>query len=315
MWLSEVSVGITIFESKIIRLQHWPTPCSTNREKFNLKDQQEREVRAAENSGSSHIELPINSQDSCDSGLNDQFPLDENVCEEALSSRDSESTPPEPNSPQSRNEDQHEGSPTPDFSWEERSLDGSNIDWGRPSNSSSHCWQAEAVIQEPEPYIPQNTLHTECTWMSTPNPNQWGDLVVSGRALADGFLENFSENVEIRELLQRYSFHEFTVTFFHYDILCVRYVGAPLLWDRVLNDLFLLDQCDFNLFVLGASKVSWYNFGFVCTHLIIILQLVVWCTLLRKALNTCKVSDVHPSWLAPWIAAFVLLLIYACFIC
>ncbi|XP_039131031.1 uncharacterized protein LOC120267441 [Dioscorea cayenensis subsp. rotundata] len=174
------------------------------REKFNLKDQQEREVRTAENSGSSsHIELPINSQDSCDSGLNDQFPLDENVCEEALSSRDSESTPPEPNSPQSRNEDQHEGSPTPDFSWEERSLDGSNIDWGRPSNSSSHCWQAEAVIQEPEPYIPQNTLHTECTWMSTPNPNQWGDLVVSGRALADGFLENFSENVEIRELLQR----------------------------------------------------------------------------------------------------------------
>ncbi|KAM0943740.1 putative transcription factor C2H2 family [Dioscorea sansibarensis] len=171
------------------------------REKFNLKDQQEREVRTAENSGSSHIELQINSQVSCDSGLNDQFPFDENACEEALSSRDSESTPPEPNSPQPGNKDRYERSPTPDFSWEERSLDGSNIDWGRPSNSSSHSWQAEAVIQEPEPHIPQSIVDTECTWMST--PQQWGGLVVSGRALPDYFLENFSENVEIRELLQR----------------------------------------------------------------------------------------------------------------
>ncbi|KAJ0966215.1 hypothetical protein J5N97_027353 [Dioscorea zingiberensis] len=171
------------------------------REKFNIRGQPDGEVQIAETSGSSHIEFPIISQDSCDSGLNDQLPSDDNAFEEAASSRDSESMPPEPNSPQSRSEDQHEGSQTPDFSWEERSLDGSNIDWGRPSNSSSHSWQAEAVIQEAEPYIQQNSLNAECTWMST--PNQWGGLVVSSQAMCNNILENFSENMEIRELLKR----------------------------------------------------------------------------------------------------------------
>ncbi|URD97593.1 RING [Musa troglodytarum] len=109
---------------------------------------------------------------------------------------DSESTPPRTNSPCSRSDDTQEASHSVDGSWDEQNVWMSNIDWRRPEDSSpSTGWQGEAAAEELESYPRRNASG----WIDEPPTNSRRHRRVTRRPP----FQSFSDNAEIRELLER----------------------------------------------------------------------------------------------------------------
>ncbi|XP_010928795.1 uncharacterized protein [Elaeis guineensis] len=155
-----------------------------------------------ENSSHAHIQFPTDTRGSDYSNFADQRTGDSNQYQVVVFPRDSESSPAELNSPHSRSDDLQEGSHTLDSSWDDRSLWVSNLDWQRPLDSSpSHDSQGDIITEEVESYTHQNVNSDPL--QITGSPNSWRGWGVSRRAGYCDLVRKFSDNEEIRDLLER----------------------------------------------------------------------------------------------------------------
>ncbi|XP_073005024.1 uncharacterized protein [Typha latifolia] len=164
------------------------------RQKFNLGVQQSDNAVPVEESLSSVHE----SEGSGYPQSTDQIRTDNDHHAEIVSSRDLVGSP-EMTSPHSRSDGQ-EGSHSPDSSWDERNLWMSSIDWQRSVNSISPGWQGEIVTEELESY--EQVGNNDRPWLCD-SPNSWRGLGLSGQTLYHDVFDDLSNNMEIRDLLER----------------------------------------------------------------------------------------------------------------
>lgn len=161
-----------------------------------------------ESSSCVHNQFPIDTQGSEYPHSADQCTDDSNQYQVVISPRDSENSPPELNSPHSRSDDL-QGSHALDGSWDDRSLWVSNLDWQRPVDSSpSHEPHGDIVTEEVESYALENIGSGDPMWMTGP-PSSWREWGISRQATYHDLGGNFSDNEEIRDLLERYSMVHF----------------------------------------------------------------------------------------------------------
>ncbi|RRT38286.1 hypothetical protein B296_00049319 [Ensete ventricosum] len=161
------------------------------RERFNQRGHHHSGSRKStlESSSSVRIQFAMDTENSGYTGSTDQFTGDNNQYQGTVSPRDSESTlPSRTNSPCSRSDDTPEASRSIDGSWDEQNVWMSNIDWQRPADSSL------SNGEELESYPQQNAS----SWIDEPPPNSWRQWTVRRRPPC-----HFSDNAEIRELLER----------------------------------------------------------------------------------------------------------------
>ncbi|RZR94518.1 hypothetical protein BHM03_00023284 [Ensete ventricosum] len=163
---------------------------------------------------SEHVQFPMDAEDTVyKSSGHVQFPMDAEGSAHTYSSDNNQYqeivihpqiAPPETNtSSYSRSDYLQEGIQSVDGSWDERNLWVTNLDWQRPDGSlPSNGWHGEAVAEELESYPQQNASN----WISRPSdPWTGGGWGASRKPAAyHDLFKNFSDNVEIRELLERY---------------------------------------------------------------------------------------------------------------
>ncbi|XP_010926869.1 uncharacterized protein [Elaeis guineensis] len=174
------------------------------RQRFNNRGQDDVSgVPVVESSSCVHNQFPIDTQGSEYPHSADQCTGDSNRYEVVISPRDLENLPPELNSPHSGSDDLQEGSHTLDGSWDDRSLWVSNLDWQRLVDSSpSHESQGDIITEEVESYAHQNIRSSDPMWITGPL-NSWREWGVSRQATYHDLGGNFSDNEEIRDLLER----------------------------------------------------------------------------------------------------------------
>ncbi|RRT66916.1 hypothetical protein B296_00038757 [Ensete ventricosum] len=202
------------------------------RERFNNRGQHwGGRKRALESSSSAHVQFPMDAEDTVykssehvqfpmdaedttvyKSSGHVQFPMDAEGSAHTYSSDNNQYqeivihpqiAPPETNtSSYSRSDYLQEGIQSVDGSWDERNLWVTNLDWQRPGGSlPSNGWHGEAVAEELESYPQQNASN----WISRPSDPWTGGWGASRKPAAyHDLFKNFSDNVEIRELLERY---------------------------------------------------------------------------------------------------------------
>lgn len=172
------------------------------RERFNQRGNHSGSRKPTpESSSSVQIQFAMDTEDSGYTCSTDQLTRDNNQYQGTVSPRDSESTPTRTNSPCSRSNDTQEASHSIDGSWDEQNVWMSNIDWQRPADSSlSNGWQGEATVEELESYPQQNAS----SWIDEGPTNSWRQWRVRRRPPCHDLFQNFSDNAEIRDLLERY---------------------------------------------------------------------------------------------------------------
>ncbi|CAL9053499.1 uncharacterized protein LOC103982115 [Musa acuminata AAA Group] len=171
------------------------------RERFNQRGNHSGSRKPTpESSSSVQIQFAMDTEDSGYTCSTDQLTRDNNQYQGTVSPRDSESTPTRTNSPCSRSNDTQEASHSIDGSWDEQNVWMSNIDWQRPADSSlSNGWQGEATVEELESYPQQNAS----SWIDEGPTNSWRQWRVRRRPPCHDLFQNFSDNAEIRDLLER----------------------------------------------------------------------------------------------------------------
>ncbi|XP_020096043.1 uncharacterized protein LOC109715454 [Ananas comosus] len=177
------------------------------RQRFDLRVQhQETSEAPIEQSSSSSalVEFPTDSEGSDSSPSSVQRTADNNQYQEDSSSSsqdERESTSPGLHSASSASDDLREECHSPDGSWDERSLWVNSLDWQQSMDSiTPHSWQGEAVTEALE--SSQHSGHNDRPWLCD-SPNSWRALEVSRQQMFHNLFENLSDNIEIRELLER----------------------------------------------------------------------------------------------------------------
>ncbi|KAG6509258.1 hypothetical protein ZIOFF_034651 [Zingiber officinale] len=154
-----------------------------------------------------HVQFPMDAEGSVHASSTNQFILkDEHQFEEVDSPRDSMSIPMEASTPIPNNNELQDERHNIDGSWDERNLWVDNLDWQRPPNSlPSNGWEneaaaeSEAAVEDMETSPRQNLGN----WISDQCSDSWRGWSITRKPQCNDLFERFSDNVEIRDLLER----------------------------------------------------------------------------------------------------------------
>ncbi|XP_074564339.1 uncharacterized protein LOC141820878 [Curcuma longa] len=152
-----------------------------------------------------HVQFPMDAEGSVHASSTNQFICNKHQFEEVNSPRDSTSIPMEASTPIPKNNEPQEERHNINGSWDERNLWVDNLDWQRPPDSlPSNGWeneaaaQSEAAVEDMETSPRQNLGN----WIGDQCSDSWKGWSIRKPQCNDLF-EHFSDNVEIRDLLER----------------------------------------------------------------------------------------------------------------
>ncbi|KAG6529656.1 uncharacterized protein LOC122042597 isoform X1 [Zingiber officinale] len=159
-------------------------------------------VNAESSDTSIHVQFPMDAEGSVHASPTDQFPCDKHQLQEIDSPRDSTSIPMEACSPMPKHNEPQDENHKIDGSWDDRNLWVDNLDWQRPLESlPSNGWESEVAVEDMET-SPRQGLGPLGGWIGDQHSESWRWSIRRKPQCYDWF-EHFSDNVEIRDLLER----------------------------------------------------------------------------------------------------------------
>lgn len=179
---------------------HVQFPAMTESTEFPISVDVQFPENAESSDTSIHVQFPMDAEGSVHASPTDQFPCDKHQLQEIDSPRDSTNIPMEACSPRPKHNEPQDENHKIDGSWDDRNLWVDNLDWQRPPDSlPSNGWESEVAVEDMET-SPRQGLGN---WIGDQHLDSWRWSIRRKPQCYDWF-EHFSDNNEIRDLLERY---------------------------------------------------------------------------------------------------------------